>query len=195
MAAVKSLCTRGIVINSGNLVYDGAVEGAVSHYMNDGGKTVSKRHFEDQYSSDIFQLHGIAISNKGDASDQDLVDSKEIVLKTDLTFHKNPERYHITYHLYNDMGEALFAFSSRKSVKLHLGLNSVSCNFPASFFQSGQYFLTLIIVEDRKRALLLERDILGFSVVDGAREIGVFMGREPGSIRPQFEWDNNCQNL
>ncbi len=33
MAAVRSLCTRGIVLENGTLVYDGSTEGAVNYYL------------------------------------------------------------------------------------------------------------------------------------------------------------------
>ena len=37
-------------------------------------------------------------------------------------------------------------------------------------------------------AIFVEKDIFRFSVVDAERELGVYMGREPGYIKPQFEW-------
>ena len=73
--------------------------------------------------------------------------------------------------------------------QLNTGLNKLSCYFPESFLQSGQYFLSLFIIKNKKKAIFIERDILNFVVVDASREIGVYMGREPGYIRPQFEWE------
>ena len=37
----------------------------------------------------------------------------------------------------------------------------------------------------------LETDIFHFSIVDGIREIGTYMGREPGYIKPKFKWSNS----
>ena len=71
---------------------------------------------------------------------------------------------------------------------MHSGQNILGCYFPESFLQSGQYFLSLLIVKNKKRAIFIERDILNFIVVDAKREIGTYMGKEPGSIRPRFEW-------
>ena len=33
-----------------------------------------------------------------------------------------------------------------------------------------------------------KKDIFQFTVVDGGRDLGVYMGREPGYIRPQLKW-------
>ena len=54
--------------------------------------------------------------------------------------------------------------------------------------QSGNFTLALFLVENKKRSVFSERDIFSFTVVDREREIGTYMGREPGYITPQFEW-------
>ena len=48
-------------------------------------------------------------------------------------------------------------------------------------------------MKDKREALFIENDILSFTIVDGSRDLGVYMGREPGYIKPQFNWilDNN----
>jgi lipopolysaccharide transport system ATP-binding protein len=46
------------------------------------------------------------------------------------------------------------------------------------------------VVVDKRTAVFIENDIFIFTVVDRARELGVFMGREPGYIKPQFDWIN-----
>jgi lipopolysaccharide transport system ATP-binding protein len=48
--------------------------------------------------------------------------------------------------------------------------------------------LSLFVVEDNRTAIHIEKDIVAFTVVDAGRAIGVYMGREPGFIKPQFNW-------
>jgi lipopolysaccharide transport system ATP-binding protein len=89
------------------------------------------------------------------------------------------------------MGEAMFSFSNVSSeIVLKEGNNQLKCFFPKDFFQSGQYFLSLFIVKDKREAIFVEKDITSFTVVDGGREMGVYMGREPGYIKPTFIWEN-----
>ena len=73
-------------------------------------------------------------------------------------------------------------------MRLQNGQNIITCVFPKNFFQSGNFTLALFVVEDKKRAIFNENDILNFTIVDGGRELGVYMGREPGYITPKFEW-------
>jgi lipopolysaccharide transport system ATP-binding protein len=193
IGAVKSLCNKAMVLENGKTSLNSDAEQAVAYYL--GGKkgdSYNTKKFNDLYVDGIFDLHMIGLKNKDKDFGDPLNENEEIELHTDLSFLINDvERYHITYHLHNEMGEALFSFSNvNDDTIFYEGKNKIVCTFPNKFLQSGNYFLSLYVVEDRKSAILIERDILSFSVVDGERDLGVYMGREPGSIRPAFKWSN-----
>jgi lipopolysaccharide transport system ATP-binding protein len=192
MAAVKSLCTRGIVMEHGKVALDDTIENAISYYLSGDSLTMNKRIFGAGYTNEVFQLNEISLANFEKSVDDPLIENEVIVLYTDITFKdKNVKKYHITYHLYNEMGEAMFSFSNVSSeIVLKEGNNQLKCFFPKDFFQSGQYFLSLFIVKDKREAIFVEKDITSFTVVDGGREMGVYMGREPGYIKPTFIWEN-----
>ncbi len=195
MAAVKSLCTRGIVLENGKVVLDNSVENAISYYLSGGGDVVNSKFFGIAYDNAIFKLNGISLKNKDRRLEDPLIENELIELLTNIDI-KNDEflRYAVTYHLYNEMGEAMFSFSSAKEgVTLKKGNNQLKCFFPKDFFQSGQYFLSLFVVKDSREAVFVEKDIISFTIVDGGREMGVFMGREPGYIKPTFIWENHYE--
>jgi len=192
MAAVKSLCTRGIVIENGVVVLDAKIEEAIAYYLSGGGNIINSKKFDLSYQTESYRLNSISVKN----SNKDLLDpiteSEVIELLTDIDIKDREfHRYIITYHLYNEMGEEMFSFSNAKDgVHLRGGNNKIVCFFPRDFFQSGQYFLSLFIVKDKRDAIFVEKDILSFTVVDGGREMGTYMGREPGYIKPTFNWEN-----
>jgi lipopolysaccharide transport system ATP-binding protein len=189
MAAVKSLCSKGIVLENGLVKHNGEVESAVSYYLGGGGtESQNKRIFiEETYESEVFKLNEISLNTKGKSIAEPLVEDQPIELTTHIDIKGDPQRYHITYHLYNEMGEALFSFHN-SDLELKKGENNIVCTFPAHFFQSGNFSLALFIIEDKRRAVFIERDIITYTVVDGERALGVYMGREPGYIKPRFEW-------
>jgi lipopolysaccharide transport system ATP-binding protein len=192
MAAVKSLCTRGIILEHGKIVLDDSIENAISYYLSGGGKVVNSKMFYETYNKKFFKLNAISLKNKSNSLIHPLVENEIIELLTDIDI-KDKEflRYSITYHLYNEMGESMFSFTNAKAgIILKEGNNQLKCFFPKDFFQSGQYFLSLFIVKDKREAIFVKKDIISFTVVDGAREMGVYMGREPGYIKPTFIWEN-----
>ena len=191
MASVKTLCNNGIVLKNGNMLYQGDVDSCVSYYLNESsGK--SKNNVDLDIGNDIVKISNIKIQNVVTDRPEMLDENKEIVLTTQLFLNSaEPERYHLTYHLINELGDALFSFSNVGSINLHTGHNEVKCTFPTNFFQSGQYSLNLIFVVDKRRGIFSQKDVFTFTVQDGERELGVYMGREPGYVKPKFEWQNN----
>lgn len=191
MAAVKSLCNKGIVLENGSVKFNGGAEEAVSYYLGgSGAETFNKRVFDQQYRFPLFDLNEISLHNAGRSMNDPISEDAPIVLTTKIFFHADDAaRYHLTYHLYNEMGDAMFSFYHTETPqKLQKGSNTVSCIFPSHFLQSGNFSLALFVVVDKRRSVFSERDIIAFTVVDGERELGVFMGREPGYIKPRFEW-------
>ncbi|GAE63813.1 ATP-binding cassette domain-containing protein [Chryseobacterium indologenes] len=188
MAAIKTLCTKGILLDNGKVDYQGNIDETVLRYLGSNNSHNTNHFIYENIKNEFFCLQEIIFKNKSKSVNEPLDENEEIefitnfILNTDL-----PERYHITYHLKNDYGEALFSFSSN-DIKYKKGENSLTCIFPKKFFQSGNYYLSFFFVEDKKQAIIVENDIVSFSVVDGNREIGVYMGREPGFIRPEFNW-------
>ncbi|MFC5684449.1 ABC transporter ATP-binding protein [Flavobacterium sp. MAHUQ-51] len=189
MAAVKSLCTRGIVLEHGKVVVDDDIDRAVSYYLggNDAERSNSKKF---NVKNEVFNLKEIGLQNIGKSFDDPLLENEKIELLTNIVLYTNePHRYHVTYHLYNEQGESLFSFFNNSSeIELVTGENVLKCVFPANFFQSGNFSLAIFIVEDKRQSVFNECDIIHFTIVDGERDLGVYMGREPGYIRPQFEW-------
>jgi lipopolysaccharide transport system ATP-binding protein len=192
MAAVKSLCTRGVVMEYGKVVMNSSVENAISYYLGGEGTIMNNKKFDENYDNKNFKLNSISLKNKFKSLIAPLVDNEEIELLTDIDIKEEEYlRYAITYHLYNEMGEAMFSFSNAKDgIMLKQGNNQLKCFFPKDFFQSGQYFLSLFVVKDLREAIFVEKDIVSFTVIDGGREMGVYMGREPGYIKPNFKWEN-----
>ncbi len=191
MAAVKSLCTRGIMLENGKIIMNDEIDKVVSHYLSGNNRSGNLLNFGKRYDTEIFELKQIGLRNECKTFEDPILENKKIILSTKINIKSNPEKYHITYHLYNDMGEVLFSFfDNTSSSNLKLNENIIECEFPANFLQSGNFSLTIFIVENKKKSIFKENDIINFTVVDGGRELGVYMGREPGSIRPQFQWNN-----
>ncbi|MGM0635459.1 MAG: polysaccharide ABC transporter ATP-binding protein [Bacteroidota bacterium] len=190
MAAVKSLCTRGIVLENGTSVFEGTAEECVSYYLKDGkSEANNERVFKNVEKNDVFKLNSISVSNAGRSFGEPIVEDEEVHLKTSVYIEKEPERYHITYHLYNELGEAMFSLSNRRAdVNLVNGVNHLVCKFPKGFLQPGNFSLKFLLVKDRKKAIYIEDSIVSFTVVNAGRELGVYMGKEPGFIIPNLEW-------
>lgn len=191
MAAIKTLCDKAMHIEKGEIVYYGKTEKAIQNYLGNSGTLFSNFRKYAIGLSGYFLLDSISIINSARGLNDPIDESLDIELYTRIKIlSNNPERYSITYHLFNDHGDALFSFGMDKAVvNFREGDNCVMVLIPKSFLQPGNYSLSFYFIEDSKSALHIESHLFYFTIVDGSREVGVYMGREPGFIRPQFKWE------
>ncbi|MES2588234.1 MAG: ABC transporter ATP-binding protein [Bacteroidota bacterium] len=190
MGAIKTLCTRGLVLENGEQKMASDISSCVSFYLG-GNDFANEKYFSNIKLENVFTLNRIYLNNENKTIQDKLDENESIELNTNITIlSDSPEKYCITYHLYNEMGEALFSFSNDENVVLQKGENELKTIFPKQFFQAGTFFLHFYFVFENREALFVESDIMSFVVVDGMRELGIYMGKEPGSIRPSFEWQN-----
>jgi lipopolysaccharide transport system ATP-binding protein len=98
----------------------------------------------------------------------------------------------LTLHVKDEQGHKLFSTGSgsvdNESFKTN-GTILVKCHFPANFFNWGNFYFDVYFVENGKRAVKIENDILSFTLINKEVAIGAYMGKEPGSIKPQFKWE------
>ena len=192
MAAVKTLCNNGILLKNGLVNFVGNIDLAVSKYLKHNIDTNNELVNNYDIGNEIVRIEQIKIENPKTDNPEILVENKPIELTTKIFLNSSePERYHLTYHLMNEVGETLFSFTHSEVMTLETGENMIMCTFPENFFQSGNYYLSLFFVRDKAEAIFVETDIFHFSIVDGIREIGTYMGREPGYIKPKFKWSNS----
>lgn len=190
MAAVKSLCTSGIVLKNGSMFYQGDTDNAVAKYLAGESESLNHKRFGLEFDSDHYKINEISINPNGLTSDEILNEYHELEFHTSLEIKSQPERLHLTYVLKNSNGEALFTFSTAGVLPLQKGKNELVCSFPKGFLNIGNYYLDLYIIEDAKRTIFHESDIMAFTIQEGPRPLGGWMGKEPGFIKPVFEWVN-----
>jgi len=191
MAAIKSLCTRTLLMEFGQVKMIDTPDRTVSYYLKGNMDRLNRRVFDNEFGNEDFQLHEISLNAIGKSNDEPLVENEEIELRTRIYIKDGMEKnYHVTYHLHNEEGEPIFSFS-HEEVSLRTGPNHIICSFPKYFFNSGTFYLSVFIVKDKARTVFFERDVTYFTVVDGGREMGVYMGREPGYIKPTFAWKHD----
>ena len=190
MAAVKSLCNSGMVLKNGGLYFQGTAENAVSSYLSGESDSLNHKKFGNDFDFPQLKLKEISINPKGLTSDEVLNEYHELEFHTNLEIKSQPERFHLTYVLKDNNGEALFTFSTAGTAQLRNGVNELICCFPKGFLNIGNYYLDLYLIEDSKKAILHEPDVLAFTIQEGPRPLGAWMGKEPGFIKPIFNWVN-----
>ena len=193
MAAIKSLCSSAIVLEKGNTAFLGNTSAAVNYYLQGKTDNQHQKIFDKEYDTRDFMLHEISINAQGKSVDEPIDEYQVIEFNTAITIkNEGAERLHVTYVIKGEEGTDLFTFSHiNTGLKLKKGINNLKCIFPKGFLNVGNFYFTIYIIKDAKETVFTETDIFSAKVQEGEREIGGWMGKEPGFIKPIFEWKNN----
>ena len=191
MAAVKTLCNNAMVMLQGKIKLIDETAIAVSTYLKGESEPENRKNFSSAYQFSNFTLHEIWLNPEGEDEETTLDEYQSIIINTLLTINQNAERLHFTFVLSDEEGNNLFTFSHISSdVKLKNGLNHLKCFLPKGFLNVGTFYLTAYLIEDLKNTIFVEKDIISFDIQFGDRGIGGWMGKEPGFIKPIFNWAN-----
>ena len=192
MAAVKSLCKRGVILQNGLLVDSGDVDTIVSHYLRGGGNIENHKVWNTPVvKRDGFELLEIGVRKVGgDYGDVMRIDQDvEMVIRYKLT--KSYNQLHLTFHFKNEQGYKIFS-SSGGSRCIPLEHNEGEyvqvCKIPGGFMNWGNFMVDLYVVKDRSQVFLIDNDVVSFTLGNSQASLGSWMGREPGDIKPKFEY-------
>ena len=187
MSAVKSLCTRGILISSGRIEYDGEISETISKYIEIGSeKSLISKVFN--FSNNKIRLNKIEIS-------KDKIISGE-GFGFDFYLEKQDGLYYdfgLTFLLTDEFGNLVFVGSSYKSditLNITKGNLKLHCQIPKELMNEGYYSISrLLFVKDRGTVLLDVKDCFSFRIHPKVREIGWMGEKEQGIIDPKLEWE------
>jgi lipopolysaccharide transport system ATP-binding protein len=188
MAAVKSLCTKGIVLKHGGLTFSGNEFEAVQYYQN-----LNETNSSFQYHGAIEEAPGnnniriLEMSvNPQEGELLSMLSGVEFQLKIynllegkniDVTFEVSNNDDVVVFH------RGLILTENNSSRK---GVYDITCRLPKQFFNAGMYNVKLIFGESQ-RYLLYEADaFVSFEVMQ--EMAGSNSGRLPGITFPELSF-------
>ena len=198
MAAVKSLCTRAIVLEHGKVVFEGETNDAISHYMqlgSDDKPMLTKDLSQDaQCHNDLVSVNAISVrANQNEERTLQLDD--EVVFKIDL---EKKQKYHldVTLKMKDSKGNYFLTTSSRFNLKDsntdQLGNLEYQTKLQPFFFSANQFFVDVLIVKNKNSVIMDLKDIFTFQIIDDKKELGSWMGKLNTPLRIKTDWTINA---
>ncbi|WP_458627292.1 ABC transporter ATP-binding protein [Winogradskyella sp. PC D3.3] len=191
MAAVKSLCTRGIVLENGNVVFTGKTDECVDHYLkigNDKGANQIRYFSSDDFKGLKFELLEFGVKAIGKSFGEPILRTESIEFSLKLK-NSGKKKVKSVLRFKDDQGYFLFVCSSDYFNTETGDIQSKKMIIPKNFFNQGVLFVDVLIT-DGKKSLFVAKDQLSFNVIDEGVELGEWMGKTKGALKPNFEWVN-----
>lgn len=189
MAAILTLCNRGILLNAGCLQVDDLVSRVTTVYMNSETDSVSERiwdKIDEAPGDDVVRLKGIRAISDNQCKYNFNID-EDIFIEVDFWSRRSDVLISISLHLIDKKGIEVLA-TGTDSQFYSVGLHKAVCKFPADFFNDGRYSLNAILVTQVTNINVFIRDIITFNIIESEHSRSEYLGQILGVIRPKLTW-------
>ena len=188
MAAVKSLCTKAIVLENGTIDYSGDVTSSITKYLNNNKskssfkKNIAKKDDKiriDVLKFDVVPLTGEIINISSGFQFNLVFENKIVGSNLDVTFELISELELTVFH----HGTIVTKDKDSKS-----GSYQISGQVPGELINAGIYSFNLIFGENQRIEILRIENIIDFEITNES-----FISNSdilPGIIRPNIKYEN-----
>lgn len=189
MTALKSLCSRAIWLNAGQMMDDGETDPVVSKYLQDGAYKVLEQTWGDKATApgnEKVRLHRVRIVPETVGAGTEITVLTPLRLEFECWNNVPDAQLHFSMHL-NTIEGLCVLNSGSMFFKGSKGFIKGCCYIPGNFLNDGVYRIMIMIVKDSSVPLYYHDDVLVFEVHDNERN-GNWYGKWPGVVRPSLEW-------
>ncbi|ROH92412.1 ATP-binding cassette domain-containing protein [Chryseobacterium cucumeris] len=188
MTAIKELCTKGILLNQGQIGYQGDILNTIIEYQKSSARESSYQYngnLNEAIGNENIRIKEFSVTPIiGDLLDIDSGAHVKLVfhnfcpdITLDTTFElKNYEEL-VIFHV----GKCVSQNNNSK-----IGEYTVEFDIPAGLLNAGNYYFKLYFGKDQKILLYGIDEFIGFEVENV--KVGTMMHIYPGVTRPFFEY-------
>ncbi|MFY7839473.1 MAG: polysaccharide ABC transporter ATP-binding protein [Lacibacter sp.] len=189
MAAVKQLCTKGIVLRYGQLMFSGTQYEAVNYYQNAHQTASSFLHNEAIDTAPGNELIRILRFEVNPLQGDTISISTGISFELEYYNHKENTNLDVTFELKSNEEIVVFhhgTFVAQNNASRR-GVYKVKGTLPPHFLNAGTFLFNLIFGENQRYALFVAQDFIRFEVMN--ESIGSNANVLPGFVRPNIQYE------
>lgn len=198
MTSVRSLCTRCIYLKEGKVAYDGDVAACIAEYLGAGGTNSMKSYAwpdpADAPSGEGVRMVSAQAVAPGRAYGEPFSTDKETIFEIEAERNDPDTPLDCTLRIFSESGDFLAAsgtlfFSEREEKERVKGKRvRFTCRIPPDFFNQGLYRFGVLLVTDRRRAVLRLDELFEITYATAPRETDGWLGSPASHFMPRFEW-------
>ena len=177
MGAVKNLCTRGVVLNQGQVAFDGGVEEAVNYYTKKNNIPIKGKIVDNiSWMKSFLKIHSIKINGTEDT--ESVIESKQKYLDIEINGETSePIECGIVLKFKNESDLALATFAEHGPKGNHIVLKEGPFHLEKkiilpNYLCKGEYFFDLLLNQARTQEFFFAPKCAHVIVTGGAEQFG-----------------------
>lgn len=197
MTSVRSLCSRVIWLEAGQLAFDGGVEEGIARYLGYPSAPSSRAQkwdrMEEAPSSAEVRVRSATFHCAGKGIEAPLSTDDAVALELDVERLEGDTSLDCTLQIFSESGTFIAASSSLYFAEATKGTAAGTqmkfhCEIPANFFNQGVYRFGVLLLTDRKRVSLRMDDLFTVAFASAPRRTDGWMGTPGSLLLPGFSW-------
>ena len=199
MIAVKSLCSRALMLQSGRLVSDGGAAEVVNQYFDVRRMSKAEMLWADDASAPgnhIFRLRSVRIRNTRGEVTTEIVRDQSFDIEVEYRNLNSGAKLGATVMLFNQEGVCVFSSPSNRETNWHgkprpTGVFRSSCQIPGAFLPDGRFSVSVLVWADNYQNAHREDGVVEFEVEEADSLRGDYFGGWLGVVRPDLRWQTD----
>jgi lipopolysaccharide transport system ATP-binding protein len=197
MAAVKSLCTRGLLLAHGQIASQGLIEAVVDEYIGSGSATNSEADWAEASSvatNAPAMLRAARVLNHDNLPSSQLPIHKPFDVEIEYEVLRSGSILNISLSIFDINGTYVFASPSNTDEQWYLkphpkGVYISRCQIPPNLFNSGIFSVSVLLVEAGSFVIAQKDHAISIEMVDTGETRKGYFGFWGGVVRPMLQWN------
>jgi lipopolysaccharide transport system ATP-binding protein len=196
MVAVKSLCSRAILLRGGTLTDDGPPVRVVNSYLGAGRTSRAEILWEASTApgNSVFRLRSVRVRNAAGEIKSDLSTQESFSVEIDYVNLSPGSALGATILLFNGDGVHVFSSLSNREPNWHgrafpEGVFRSTCHVPGNLLPEGRFEVSVLIWANNYSITHREDCVVEFEVHESIDARADYFGSWSGVVRPLLEWD------
>jgi lipopolysaccharide transport system ATP-binding protein len=189
LAAIKTLCTKLVVLNNGKVVFSGGTDEGLKRYIEDVDSATAS-HYIKQTINNKSSFLEIKVENQL----RELVDSLEFNEDIFIAarFQLNPEHFAAKIGFRVIDNQDRIVFTNERNVKDFItkpGIGNFRVKIPARLIVPNRYKIMLVLHIPNVEFIELLNDVVSFEILETGSELQQYQNTDYGCVFVDCEWD------
>ena len=185
MAAIKSLCNTGIVLENGLIVQNGNVNSILDYYNFENNDKIFKKNWNltDAPGNDFAKILGVQLHHKND-----LTIENEFEIEVEFVNLKAQQSLNVSISLFDVNNSYVLSSPNLDRKPLKPGVFKSICTVPANFLNSVSYSVSVLLIGENFELIVQLDSVIRFEMLELGYNRGAYFGTWNGLVRPYLNW-------
>lgn len=188
MAAVKTLCNKGILLENGQMKYSGDVNEVLDIYNSETMNTDSKRCWDLDTAPGNMNAKIISISLK--TQNNSFIIEQDFELEVVFLNLMDNQTLNVSISIFDDKEVYVLASPNLKREQLNKGTYKSTCKIPKNLLNKGVYYFSVLLIGNNYELITQLDKVVAVEMEEEGIYRENYYGYWSGVVRPYLLWTN-----